>query len=205
MKETLTTMLMIGISIPLTGSAATESQASSAERFELAPLYINRCIDASIDSVWQSWATAAGIRSFFARDGVVEPHIDGDYSILFFPENPKGLRGAENMRIVAIEPEKRLVITWNNPPQFTTIKEQRALVEYRLRQQDDCGTEIQIKHFGWGQSDEWAEARVYFKGAWETVLDRLEYQFEHGPLDWDNIPEHLLYSGPTAASAGVND
>ena len=205
MKEKLIMLLLIGLSIPLTANAAKESAVWTPEESELAPVYISRCIDASIETVWESWTTAAGIRSFFARDGVVEPHVDGEYSVLFFPENPPGLRGAEGMRIVAIEPSKRLVITWNQPPQFATIKEQRALVEYRFRERNDCGTEVQVKHFGWGQSDEWAQAREYFRGAWETILDRLEYQYEHGPLDWDNVPDHLWYTGPTAAATDASN
>jgi uncharacterized protein YndB with AHSA1/START domain len=201
MKEKLITLIMVGLSIPLAAYAAKDSVESSAEKSELSPVYISRCIDASIEGVWDSWTTAAGIRTFFARDGVVEPHVDGEYSVLFFPENPPGLRGAEGMRIVALEPSKRLVITWNQPPQFATIKDQRALVEYRFRERSDCGTEVQVKHFGWGQGDEWAQAREYFQGAWETILDRLEYQYEHGPLDWDNVPDHLWYRGPSAASS----
>lgn len=205
MKGKQLRLLVLGLAVSLTANAATESVAVPDKQTELAPIYINRCIDASIEQVWDSWTTIAGIRSFFARDGVVEPRIDGEYSVLFFPENPPGLRGAEGMRIVAIEPTERLVVTWNHPPRFATIKEQRALVEYRFHQEDDCGTSIQVKHFGWGQSDEWAQSREYFQGAWEAVMNRLEYQFVHGPLDWDNVPGHLLYSGPTAVAIDTND
>jgi len=204
MKEELTILLMIGLLVPLTANAATESATRPSEKSELAPVYINRCIDASIESVWESWTTAAGIRSFFSRDSVVEPHIDGEFSVLFFPDEPPGLRGAEGMRIVALEPEKRLVVTWDQPPRFATIKDQRALVEYRFRERNDCGTEIRVKHFGWGNSDEWKQAREYYQGAWETVLDRLEYRYEHGPLDWDNVPDHLWYRGPSSSVSTEN-
>jgi uncharacterized protein YndB with AHSA1/START domain len=187
MKEKLLALLTTGLTFPFAANA------------ELAPIYIHRCVDADIQSVWQSWTTADGVRAFFSRDAIVEPRIDGEYSVLFFPENPKGLRGAENMRVVAIEPENRLLVTWNNPPRFETIREQRALVEYRLSNKE-CGTLIRIKHFGWGQSEEWSQAREYFQGAWETILRRLEYSYEHGPLDWDNLPEHLWYRGPGAAA-----
>lgn len=196
MKEKFIVLLICALSMPLTANAAGESAARSPDDLEIAPVYANRCIDAGIDRVWDSWTTASGIRSFFARDGVVEPRVDGEYSVLFFPENPPGQRGAEGMRIVAYEPTKRLLITWNQPPQFTTLTGQRTLVEYRFRERTDCGTEVQVKHFGWGQSDEWAQAREYFQGAWETILDRLEYRYEHGSLDWDNLPDHLWYRGP---------
>ena len=204
MKEKLMTLLALGLSGALTANAANELVAVSDEESELAPIYINRCIDASIEQVWDSWTTAAGIRSFFSRDSVVEPHIDGEFSVLFFPDEPPGLRGAEGMRIVALEPEKRLVVTWDQPPRFATIKDQRALVEYLFREGKECGTEMRVKHFGWGNSNEWMEAREYFEGAWETVLDRLEYRYENGPLDWDNVPDHLWYRGPSSSVSAEN-
>jgi uncharacterized protein YndB with AHSA1/START domain len=174
------------------------AMSSASGAADLAPIYAERCINADIEEVWRDWTTADGIRSFFAREGTVDARIDGEYSVLFYPDNPKGLRGAENMRIVAIEPNRRLVVTWNHPARFATIKEQRALVEYRLSPAD-CGTRVRIKHFGWGTSREWADAHAYFEGAWETILKRLEYRHANGPLDWDNLPDHLWYRGPTAA------
>lgn len=200
MKQEVAVLITFVLSVLLKGNATADPPKQTDDELELTPIYASRCINASIEEVWQSWTTAEGIRTFFARDGVVDRKIEGEYSVLFFPTNPPGLRGAEGMRIVAIEPDERLVITWNQPPQFATIREQRALVEYRL-DDADCGTKVRIKHFGWGGSDAWAAARVYFQGAWETILDRLEYRFEHGPLDWDKLPDQLRYSGPTAASA----
>jgi len=185
MKRLIVLLAMIGL---FTDVPANET--------EVPPLLVTRCVDVTLDEMWQAWTTAEGVQSFFSRGSIVEPRIDGDYSILFFPDNPPGTRGAEGMRIVAFEPPRRLVITWNQPPRFENIKEQRALVEFRFRQRQDCGTEVRVKHFGWGYGPEWTAAREYFAGAWVIVLERLNYRFDHGPLDWENLPDHLWYSGP---------
>ena len=118
MKERLIVLLLIGLSLPVTANAATVTTAWSVEDSELAPVFVNRCINASIDEVWDSWTTASGIRSFFARDGMVDLNVDGEYSVLFFPEIPAGQRGAEGMRILAgvkVMNGRKLVNTFKVP------------------------------------------------------------------------------------------
>lgn len=198
MYPTLIYLMMSGLASPVSANSIDANEASTGNESEVPPIYVTRCVDEDLETVWDTWTTAAGVRSFFARGSVVEPRIDGEYSVLFFPDNAAGTRGAEGMRIVAFEPRQRFAVTWNHPPQFSTIKDQRALVEYRFRELEDCGTEVRVKHFGWGQGDEWVKAREYFAGAWVTVLNRLEYRFQHGPLDWDELPEHLWYRGPSS-------
>ena len=63
-------------------------------------------------------------------------------------------------------------------------------------------TRVQLRHFGWGTGEEWLATRDYFAGAWEVVLNRLEYRFARGPVDWDRIGEidGLLYSGEGSGS-----
>ena len=169
---------------------------TAAPTVDVKELLVTRCVGASLDDTWTAWTTAEGVRSFFSRGSVVDPRVDGEYSILFFPDNPPGSRGAEGMRIIAFEPQHRVMFTWNQPPQLARIRQQRAVVEIRLRDGGDCGTEVQLRHFGWGRGTDWASARAYFAGAWVTVLDRLEWRFDHGPVDWDNLPDTLLYGGP---------
>ncbi len=163
---------------------------------ELPPLYLDGQVNAPLEEVWAAWTTADGLRSFFAREAVVDPIVDGEFSILFFPDAPAGQRGAEGNRVVAIEPQKRLLITWNCPPWLKDIVGQRALVEYRFLETGAGTTKVQVKHFGWGSGADWENARRYFEGAWVVVLARLEYRFRNGPIEWDSVPKHLLYSGP---------
>lgn len=161
------------------------------------PILITRTIDAPIEEVWASWTTVDGLQQFFSRKAVVEPKIDGEYSILFFPDNPPGTRGAEHMRIVAIEPPHRIMFTWNSPPFFGPVRDQRALVEVFLEDTGSQQTRLTLSHFGWGRGEQWPRIRKYFDGAWRVVLNRLDYSYANGPIDWDNVPQHLYYNvGP---------
>lgn len=167
--------------------------APTARAADIAPIEIQRTVDAPIEDVWASWASSDGAESFFAPKAVVKPQIDGEYSMLFFPDNAAGSRGAEGMRILAIEPPKRLVVSWNSPKFFGPVREQRAVLEIRLDALSPDQTSLTLRHFGWGTGPEWAAIRHYFNQAWPLVLDRLDYRFAVGPVDWANLPDELLY------------
>ena len=175
--------------------------SSAAER--PAALEFERTVAASPERVWQAWTTATGVQTFFSRDAVVDTRVDGEYSILFLPRNPPGQRGAEGMRILVLEPEAgRLVFSWSAPPHYPAVRTQRSFVEVTLGAAGDGATRVQLRHFGWGTGEEWLATRDYFAGAWEVVLNRLEYRFARGPVDWDRIGEidGLLYSGEGSGS-----
>ena len=72
-------------------------------------------IESKIDPVWDVWTTEEGIRSFFAPDCYVDLKVGGAYEILFDPDAESGQRGAEGVRILAIQPKKMLAFTWNAP------------------------------------------------------------------------------------------
>lgn len=171
--------------------------ASNSPATEPDPIEITRLLNVAIEDAWSSWTTVAGMQTFFAREAIVEPRVDGEYSVHFFPDNPPGTRGAEHMRIVAIEPPHRLMFTWNSPPFFGPVRDQRSVVEVYLEDIDTAQTRLTLRQFGWGRDGQWPRIRKYFDGGWRTVLDRLEYSYAHGPLDWNNLPKELWYAvGP---------
>lgn len=179
--------------------------ASPVAAGEVPEILHERTIAASAAKVWQAFTTSAGAESFFARKARIDPRIDGEYSILFFPDNEPGLRGAENMRILAIEPDEyRLVYTWNSPAIYAHTRNQRAVVEIELSPEGEKATHLKLRHFAFGDTEEWAEIRRYFQGAWNVVLNRLEYSLAHGPIDWDRVAEidGLQYSGPNDDEVG---
>src|SRR5437773_11525920 len=65
---------------------------------------------------WRTWTTAEGIRSFFAPDARVEARPDGPFEIYFNPYAAPGLKGADDMRFLALQEPRLLSFTWNAPP-----------------------------------------------------------------------------------------
>ena len=147
-------------------------------------------IESKIDPVWDVWTTEEGIRSFFAPDCYVDLKVGGAYEILFDPDAESGQRGAEGVRILAIQPKKMLAFTWNAPPHMPSVRQQWTHVVVRFQDLGDGRTRVTLFHDGWGQGGEWDQAYEYFMKAWrDIVLPRLQYRFSVGPVDWQNPPK----------------
>jgi uncharacterized protein YndB with AHSA1/START domain len=146
-------------------------------------------VAAPLAEAWKAWTTEDGVKSFFAPGCHIEPKVDGAYEIFFNPQGEPGLRGAEGMRILAFEPERRLAFTWNAPPTIPAIRGQRTMVEVAFASLDAQHTRIRFTHLGWGEGADWDAAYAYFDTAWNTfVLPHLVHRFTSGPIDWGKRP-----------------
>lgn len=150
-------------------------------------------VNGSVSDLWRAWTSETGISTFFARAADIELRTDGRYDIYFFPDEPAGRRGAEGMRIMAVEPERRLAFTWNAPPNWPRVRAMRTFVDVRFTAAGTDTTRVQLRHDGWGDGEDWDQVFDYFDGAWDIVLKRLQHRFDHGPVDWDNLSPDLLY------------
>lgn len=83
-------------------------------------------VNAGVDQVWDAWATNDGIKSFLAPDCNVEIRIDGPYQIFFDPEAEPGLKGADDMIVLAFQPGKMLSFTWNASTLFPNVRPHRT-------------------------------------------------------------------------------
>lgn len=140
-------------------------------------------VQAPIEAVWKAWTTSEGITSFFAPEAYVEARPEGAFHIHFNPYAPPGSKGADDMRVLAVQEPKLLSFTWNAPPQLPEARAQRTFVTVRLEPRDG-GTLVRINHSGWGEGGQWDQAHDYFDKAWAGVLVALQKRFTEGPRDW---------------------
>ena len=140
-------------------------------------------VPAPVEKVWQAWTTSAGIESFFAPEAVVEPRPDGRFSIHIDPYAPPGMRGADDMRVLAVQENRLLSFTWNAPPHLPQARAQRTVVIVRLAP-EGAHTRVTLTHVGWGDGGQWDDAHKYFDRAWGNVLENLRKRFAEGPVDW---------------------
>ncbi len=157
-------------------------------------------LNVSVEKVWNQWTTKEGIGSFFSPHFNVDFRIDGAFEMLFDPMAPKGSRGSEGMRIAAMEKHRMLSFTWNSPPSIPETRSQRTFVNILFIPLQENKTKLVLRNLGYGFSAEWEKAVAYFKEAWgNSVLPRLKYSLEKGPIDWDNRPDlseyHLYLEG----------
>jgi uncharacterized protein YndB with AHSA1/START domain len=141
-------------------------------------------VPASIDAVWQAWTTTEGIKSFFAPDARIEARVGGPFEVYMDPKAEPGLRGADDMRVLAVQPKTMISFDWNAPPSLPQARQQRTFVVVRLQPVSDTSTRVTLHHTGWGDGGEWDLAYRYFDRAWTGVLGNLKTRFEKGPYDW---------------------
>ncbi|MGH7726958.1 MAG: SRPBCC family protein [Candidatus Eiseniibacteriota bacterium] len=153
-------------------------------------LHAELTVDAPVKEVWNAWTTAEGIATFFAPAGHVDLRVDGTYDVWFFPKAEPGLRGAEGMRILDVDPMRRFVFTWNAPPTFPTVRDRRTVVVLELEELAPARTRFRFTQMGWGEGADWDKVYAYFDRAWgAVVLPRMVHRFANGPIDWDSPPE----------------
>lgn len=141
-------------------------------------------VPAGVDAVWQAWTTTEGITSFFAPGAEIEPRVGGAFHVYMDPGAEPGEKGADDMRILAIQPKRMISFDWNAPPSLPQARQQRTFVVVRLHPVDATSTRVTLHHTGWGDGGEWDQAYAYFDRAWDQVLAGLKTRFESGPKDW---------------------
>ena len=148
-------------------------------------------VAASLDQAWDAWTTRDGITAFFAPDAKVEPRVGGAFQIYMDPLAQPGMRGADDMRVMAVQPKKMISFDWNAPPHLAQARQQRTFVIVRLEPVGEKLTRISLHHTGWGDGGEWDQTYAYFDRAWGGVLGNLKKRFETGPVDWTSWMEQL--------------
>ena len=160
-------------------------------------------VAAPVAAVWQSWTTKAGIESFFAPEAEIDARVDGAFHIHMDPLGAPGMKGADTMRYLALQPMKMLSFDWNAPPHLAEVRQQRTFVVVRLFEVDGQSTRVTLHHTGWGEGGEWDKTYAYFDRAWGNVLGNLKKRFESGPIDWSSWMEMLkkMHAAQAAAPA----
>jgi uncharacterized protein YndB with AHSA1/START domain len=147
-------------------------------------------VPAPLDDVWDAWTTESGVRTFFAPASRIDLRPGGAYEMLFDLAAEQGSQGGEGNRLLAIQPRAMLSFSWNAPPELPMVRGQRTHVCVRFAALGPTRTRVSLRHDGWGEGGEWDQAFQYFERAWSrAVLPRLHYRFEHGPIDWDHVPD----------------
>ncbi|WP_425261830.1 SRPBCC family protein [Rubrivivax sp. RP6-9] len=141
-------------------------------------------VNATLDQAWQAWTTREGIVSFFAPDARVEARPGGPFEIYIDPGGAPGMKGADDMRVLAVQPKQLLSFEWNAPPHLPEARQQRTVVILRFEPVTDTSTRVRLHHVGWGDGGQWDQAYAYFDRAWGNVLANLQKRFDSGPVDW---------------------
>lgn len=124
------------------------------------------------ERVWRAWTDPGELRAWFGWDARVELRPGGPYEILFLMDNEPGLQGGEGNVIQSYEPHRFLAFTWNAPPQFGPLRDERTWVRLELFEASE-GTRVELIHYGWREGADWQAVYAYFDQAWPRVMSAL--------------------------------
>jgi uncharacterized protein YndB with AHSA1/START domain len=160
-------------------------------------------VAAPVAAVWQAWTTSKGIESFFAPEAEVDARVGGAFHIHIDPLAAPGMKGADDMRFMAIQPMKMISFDWNAPPSLPEARQQRTFVVVRFAEAEGGGTRVTLHHTGWGDGGEWDKTYAYFDRAWGNVLGNLQKRFVSGPHDWTEWMNGLRKMHAAAAASAT--
>ena len=132
------------------------------------PVVVEQVVATDPATLYSTWTSRDGLLERLGITANVDCRIGGRYEFLFLHDEPEGLRGGEGCRILAMEPERLLVFTWNSPPAMVT-RGQHTWVVLTFTPVDG-GTLLRLAHWGHGQGPEWDANREYFRAAWSRML-----------------------------------
>lgn len=110
----------------------------------------------------------------------VEPIVGGKYELFWNPEE-KAHDSTIGCKITAVELGKFLAFEWKGPKQYEYFMNKADPLTHVVvfflpcsggDSQTPC-TEVHLIHSGWRSSEEWEEARLWFKKAWDVAFENL--------------------------------
>lgn len=159
--------------------SATEVQASVPER----ALSVSTTVSASVEEVWNAWATEEGVQSFLAQKAHIESKVGGPYEVYFNPADERmSTRGCKLLSVVPLE---MISFEWLLPGDvFPQLRKSTTSVRVQMRPAGADRTEVTITQLGWGEGAEWDRAYQHMEKGWQMAAILLQQRFESGPIDW---------------------
>ena len=149
-------------------------------------------VKAPVEAVFRAWSTSEGIATFFAPEAKVEARSGGPFEVYINPYAPAGMKGADDMKVMAVQDNRMISFTWNAPPHLPQTRAQRTFVVVRTLPEGDGQTRVRLTHVGWGDGGQWDQTFTYFDRAWGSVLANLQKRFaEDRPIDWTEWRERM--------------
>ncbi len=125
--------------------------------------------------VWRAWTETEKIINWFSPEANIEPRSGGAYELYFDPKDHDHM-STKGCTITEFKPMDRLGFSWKGPDQYRELmNEPDPLTHVEVEFKDEDGaTQLTLEHGGWGDGEEWVEAREWHRRAWKGVLDQLE-------------------------------
>lgn len=110
-----------------------------------------------------------------------DPYVDGRYELYWEPEQDHQ-NSTEGCRITSFEKPYLLSFDWKGPRSLEKVMNQAdplTHVAVYFHPLAENHTRIVLQHSGFGSTEDWQPARMFFEKAWEMALKRLVEMLEN--------------------------
>lgn len=135
-------------------------------------------VPATVEQVWQAFATSEGLSTWLWQDCVVDLREGGDWLARY----PGGKTGGGT--ILGFTPPRQIVLKAMAPEAFPTVRSERTTATFSFEPWDSTKTRVLLVQTGWKQGDEWDRAYDYLANGNAALLMQLYKRFVDGPIDW---------------------
>ncbi len=153
-----------------------------------ADLELEKVVEADIDTIYEIFTTPGGVETLFpGARAVIGEAVGEPYQVAFDPASPDGREnGTFGARILALERPHRVSFEWRGPVWASVMNTDPlpTRVEVSLTTVP-TGTRVHLRHYGWGQGEEWEEAQAWFARAWSAPP----------PTEQPRLRNHIAFFG----------
>lgn len=135
-------------------------------------------VPATRQELWDSWTTTEGVMSFLAPQAKIELAVGGSYECYFRLDQPPGLQGSEECKVLAFWPMDYISFSWNTPPEFPAERSKHTKVVVEIDRADEKDYRVILTHMDFGEGGQWEEVYQFFDKAWDFALESLREKFE---------------------------
>ena len=193
---------------PVKPSAPPPAETRIAPAKAPEAIVLSRVVAATPADVYRLWATKEGFSEAFGRLLRVELRPGGAYEVEWVPTAPAGERGSEGCTVLSFVPDRMLSFTWNAPPKFGALREERTFVVLTFDPVGPNATRMTLRHMGWKAGEGWPEVRAYFVDAWSYLIGEIEKRFGAASLDAEPAagqPRTYVYTLRPASRDALKD
>lgn len=181
--------------LALPASSGEHDNAATSLMEVLPPITNTATIGIGVEEMWAAWTTAPGADTWLAPATEIDGRPGGVYRAIYNPAATRVIDRGNDGRIISMEENKMLVLTWMTPLHMDELKGNSTVLLVYFHALGPTKTRVYITNFGYGQGPAWKKAYDYNVKGWDRILSALEYRFEHGPMDWDGRVEELKKTG----------
>lgn len=139
-------------------------------------IHSSAIVNGDLSAAFAMFTQGSQITTWLAMGAEVEPFVGGRYE-LFWDMNNRAINSTMGCKVTAIEENELLCFEWKGPVQFAGFMNTAAPLTHVavfFAPRDEHTTTIHLVHSGWGDNEQWEEARAWFEAVWGNALRKLE-------------------------------